>query len=64
MASLQTLLRQLDTLLDFLEEANRLDDVELIKEREKRIDDFVGDHPKLAYHLHTQAQKPQTRIDS
>lgn len=64
MATLQTLLRQLDTLLDFLEEADRLGDVELYNEREKRIEDFVGQHPVLAYHLHAQAKKPQARIDS
>ena len=63
MATLQTLLKQLDTLLDFLEEADRSGDVELYKEREKRIDDFVGQHPVLAYHLHAQAKKPQARID-
>ena len=64
MATLQTLLRQLDTLLDFLEEADHSGDVELYNEREKRIDDFVGEHPVLAYHLHARAKKPQARIDS
>ena len=63
MATLQTLLRQLDTLLDFLEEADRSGDEELYKEREKRIDDFVGKHPALAYYLHARAKKPQARID-
>ena len=63
MATLKTLLKQYNTLLDFLEEADRSGDKELFNEREKRVEDFVGQHPVLAYHLHAQAKKPQARID-
>ena len=63
MATLQTLLKQYNTLLDFLEEADRSGDKELFNEREKRVEDFVGEHPKLAFYLHAQAKKPQVRID-
>ena len=58
MATLQTLLRQLNTLLDFLEEADRSGDEELFNHLEKRVEDFVGQHPALAFHLHAQAKKP------
>ena len=58
MATLQTLLKQYNTLLDFLEEADHSGDKELFKEREKRVEDFVNQHPALAFYLHAQAKKP------
>ena len=64
MATLKTLLKKYNTLLDFLEEADRSGDKELFNEREKRVEDFVNQHPALAFHLHAQAKKPQARIDS
>ena len=52
MASLQILIRQYETLLDFLEEADRSGDEKLFEEREKRVEAFVNDHPPLAFYLH------------
>ena len=57
MATLQILIQQYETLLDFLEEADRSGDEKLFEEREKRVEDFVNAHPQLALYLHREAKK-------
>jgi len=57
MATLKILIQQYETLLDFLEEADRSGDPELFEQREKQVEDFVNAHPPLAFHLHREAKK-------